>query len=436
MDFKLPNLGENIEGAEVIGVRVAVGDVIAAEQPVLELETDKATVEVPAPVAGRVEQVLCKVGDQIKVGQVVLVIAEAAGAPAPAKAATAAAAPVAASAPAGTPAAAAAPAPAKAAPAPAAAVERPAGATVLAGPATRKLARELGVDLARVPGSAPHGRVSLEDVKTFVKANMSSGGGAPGRAEPALPPLPDFAVWGPIERQPLSGIRRKIAENMALAWRSIPMVTQNDEADVTDLEAGRKRFGKQLQTAEGDKAPKITMTVILVKAVVAALKKLPQFNASLDLAANGGKGDLVLKRHYHIGIAVDTEHGLVVPVLRNADQKGLAQLARELEDLSSRARIKKLAPDEMKGATFTITNLGGIGGTSFSPIVNWPEVAILGVARSQQKMVVRDGQPAVRLMMPLCLTYDHRIIDGADGARFVTYLSQVLADPIVLMMGG
>ena len=430
MDFKLPHLGENIETAEVIGLRVAVGDVVAAEQPLIELETDKATVEVPSPVAGRIEQVLCKVGDEIKVGQRVFVIAESAGAGAPVKAASEQA-PATAAPEATAPKAAAGPAPS----APVA-VSRPSGATVLAGPATRKLARELGVDLGRVTGSAPHGRVSLEDVKEFVKANMTAGGGAAGRAEPGLPSLPDFSVWGPVERQPLTGIRRKIAENLALAWRHIPMVTQHDEADVTDLEAGRKRFGKQLQATEGDRAPKITMTVILVKAVVAALKKLPQFNASLDLAANGGKGELVLKRHFHIGIAVDTEHGLVVPVLRNADRKGLVELARELEDLSSRARIKKLAPDEMKGATFTITNLGGIGGTSFSPIVSWPEVAILGVARSQQKMVVREGKPEVRLLMPLCLTYDHRIIDGADGARFVTYLAQVLGDPIVLMMGG
>jgi pyruvate dehydrogenase E2 component (dihydrolipoamide acetyltransferase) len=451
VEFKLPDLGENIEGAEVLKVLVKEGDTVAAEQPLVELETDKATIEVPSPVAGRIEKVLCKPQQHVKVGQAVFVIAEAAGAAAerpaaekPAAEKPAAEKPAAdkpaekASAPEAKPAEKPAPAAASAAAATAPS-GMPVQATVPAGPATRKLARELGVDLTLVKGSGPYGRITLEDVKGFVKTSLARPGAAAGAAAaPVAPPLPDFSAFGPIDRQPLSGIRRKIADNLAFAWRTCPQVTQFDEADVTDLEAGRKRFGKQLAEAS-EKAPKITMTVIAVKAVVAALRKFPQFNSSLDLASapgeEGGRGALIIKRYFNIGIAVDTEHGLVVPVLKDADKKSLVQLATELEDLSARAKVRKLGPDDMKGATFTITNLGGIGGTAFSPIVNWPEVAILGLARSQQKMVVRAGAPEVRLMMPLCLTYDHRVIDGADGARFTTYLGQILSDPVVLMMG-
>jgi pyruvate dehydrogenase E2 component (dihydrolipoamide acetyltransferase) len=249
---------------------------------------------------------------------------------------------------------------------------------------------------------------------------------APGSPGFAVPPLPDFSKYGPIEKKPLSNLRKKIAENLTIAWHSAPAVTQLDLADITDLEAGRKRIVENLPKG----SPKVTMTVVAIKAVVAALKEFPHFNASLDLAS----GEAVYKRYFHIGIAVDTERGLVVPVIRDADKKSIRDLAAEVASLAEKARAGKLAIDEMRGGTFTITNLGGIGGTAFSPIINYPEVAILGLSRSSIQPVFKDGQFIPRLMMPLCLTYDHRIIDGADGARFTTRLVQLFSDPIRLLM--
>ncbi|MBO0699222.1 MAG: 2-oxo acid dehydrogenase subunit E2, partial [Zavarzinella sp.] len=293
-------------------------------------------------------------------------------------------------------------------------------------PATRRYAREHGVNLAEVPGSARGGRVTVEDVKSHIRARMAQPATAAGGFTISAPPLPDFSKYGPVEKKPLSNLRKKIAENLAVTWHTVPAVTQYDQADITDLEAGRKRITESLPKG----APKVTMTVLAVKAVVAALKEFPHFNASLDLQT----GEAVYKHYFHIGIAVDTERGLVVPVIRDADKKSIRDLAAEVAGLAEKARAGKLGIDEMRGGTFTITNLGGIGGTAFSPIINYPEVAILGLARSNIQPVFKDGQFAPRLLMPLCLTYDHRIIDGADGARFTTRLVQLFSDPIRLLM--
>jgi pyruvate dehydrogenase E2 component (dihydrolipoamide acetyltransferase) len=292
---------------------------------------------------------------------------------------------------------------------------------VPAGPATRRLARELGVDLGQVPGSANGGRVTPDDVKAYVRRLASGTAGRAGGAV-AAPPLPDFSKWGPIDRQPMDAVRRKTAEQMSLAWSLIPHVTQHDHADVTELEAFRKQ-----QEGSG---PKLTVTAFALMAAARALKQFPQFNASLDVAA----GQVVLKRYYHIGVAVDTGRGLLVPVLRDVDRKGVRGLAQELAEIAERARQKKVPPEEMRGGTFTVTNLGGIGGTGFTPVVNYPEVAILGLSRSRLEPVVRQGQVVPRLMLPLSLSYDHRLIDGADAARFTRRVAEMLENPLLLLL--
>jgi pyruvate dehydrogenase E2 component (dihydrolipoamide acetyltransferase) len=286
------------------------------------------------------------------------------------------------------------------------------------------------VDLRRVKGTGRGGRVTIEDVKLYVKTTLAQPAAAPlGVGLPAsVPALPDFSRFGEIERKPVSNLRRKIAENLAISWLTCPMVTQYDHADITELEAGRKRFVE----SQGKAAPKVTMTILAMKAVVAALRAFPQFNASFD-AANG---ELILKRYFHLGIAVDTERGLVVPIIRDVDKKSIQQLAREVAETAERARAGKLTPDDMPkgGGSFTISNLGGVGGTAFSPIINYPEVAILGMARSELVPRIVDGQIVPRLMLPLCLTYDHRVIDGADGARFTAFLARIFSDPVRLLL--
>lgn len=458
-EVKLPELGEKLEGGEVLDVKVAVGDTVKEGQTLLEIEAEKSTVEVPSPLAGRISQLLVKKGDEVKVNQTLCLIegtdgqknggpvaaparpAERSPEPEPKAAARRGAtagedpqenarevAPRVATAP--PPAreeapkgdgrrAEAAPAPvAKAAPA----ASGPAGSKALvpAGPATRRLARELGVDLRQVPGTARGGRVTQEDVKTFVR-QLASGVVAPGPRGEA-PPLPDFERWGPVERRPLEPVRRRTAEQMSLAWRLIPHVTQHDEADITDLDAFRRQ-----QSGNG---PKLTVTAFALKAVAVALKQFEQFNASLDLAS----GHLVLKRYYHLGVAVDTGRGLLVPVLRDVDRKSIHTLAQELADVAERARNKKVGVEEMRGATFTVTNLGGIGGTGFTPIINYPEVAILGLSRARWQPVVRDGAVVPRLMLPLSLSYDHRVIDGADAARFARRIAEMLENPLVMLV--
>lgn len=426
VEFKLPDLGEGIDAATVVAVKVKPGDTISAGQDLIDVETDKAAVSVPCDLDGKVEEVKVKAGDKLPVGAVIAVLTTTAAVKMPAGANNA---PQPASPP-------PPPAPAKGqrSDAPRSPVPATNGKKDLtpAGPATRRLARELGVALMEVKGTARGGRVTLDDVKGFVrterKAVKEGGGSFSGSVVNAftLPPLPDFAKYGEIEKKPVAKIRETIAKNLTIAWRTMPMVTQNDLADITDLEAGRKRIVDS--TPKG--GPKITWTVLAVKACVAALKEFPNFNSSYDMNA----GEVILKKYFHIGIAVDTERGLVVPVIKDADKKSIRDIAAEVQSLAEKARTGKLAIDEMRGGTFTITNLGGIGGTSFTPIVNYPEVAILGMCRSAMQPVVKDGQIVPRLMLPLSLTYDHRVIDGADGARFTSRLVQLFSDPMRLLM--
>ena len=417
----LPSLGEGIDAATVVGVLVKVGDTIKVGQNVVAVETDKASVEVPAEADGVVVAVLVKVGQKIPIGQPILSVKPGGTATAPTAVK-----------PAGVTASAnGSHAKATIASAPATAVGTKKDLTP-AGPATRRLARELGVTLTEVKPTGRGGRVTLDDVKGFVKAERQTkkpGGSFSGTSVAdsfAHPPVPDFAKYGPVEKKAVSNIRMAIAKNLTIAVRTMPTVTQNDLSDITDLEAGRKRIVENLPKG----APKITWTVLAVKAVVAVLKEFPNFNASFDMNA----GELILKKYFHIGIAVDTERGLVVPVIRDADKKSIRDIAVDVATMAEKARTGKLAIDEMRGGTFTITNLGGIGGTSFTPIVNYPEVAILGLSKSTLQPVVKDGQIVPRLMMPLSLTYDHRVIDGADGARFTTRLAQLFSDPIRLLM--
>jgi pyruvate dehydrogenase E2 component (dihydrolipoamide acetyltransferase) len=286
----------------------------------------------------------------------------------------------------------------------------------------RQLARELGVDLSHVTGSGPGGRISAEDVKDYVKRVVS--GGAQAVAAPALRPLPDFSKWGQVERQPMTVTRRKIAETLSYAWSNIPHVTQHDQADITALEEFRREYAERVQQAGG----KLTVTSILLKVVASALKAFPTFNASVDAE----RGEIILKKYYHVNVAVDTDRGLVVPVVRDVDTKSILELSVELAGLAEKARANKLTPEEMTGGNFTISNLGGLGGTAFTPIIYWPQVAILGVARAHQQPVYLDGVLQPRWILPLSLSYDHRIIDGAEGVRFLRWIAQTLERPFAL----
>jgi pyruvate dehydrogenase E2 component (dihydrolipoamide acetyltransferase) len=427
VEIEVPDIGDFKE-VEVIEVMVAVGDTIKAEQSLITVESDKASMEIPASQGGVVKEVKVKVGDKVAKGSVVVVV-EGGAASAPAAKTEAAAAP-AAKAEAKTEATAEAPAAAPASrPAPAAALEdanlKP-GQLPHASPSVRKFARELGVNLSKVKGSGPKERITAEDVRGFVKqalaagpATAAAGGSADGAALGLLPwPKVDFTKFGPIEAKPLSRIKKISGANLHRNWVMIPHVTNNDEADITDLEALRVTLNKENEKS----GVKVTMLAFLIKAVVAALKKFPEFNASLD-------GDnLVLKQYYHIGFAADTPNGLVVPVIRDADKKGILQIAQEMTDLSKKARDGKISPADMQGGCFSISSLGGIGGTSFTPIINAPEVAILGVSRSAHKPVWDGKQFVPRLIVPLSLSYDHRVIDGASAARFNAYLGALLAD--------
>ena len=426
VEIEVPDIGDFKE-VEVIEVMVAVGDTIKAEQSLITVESDKASMEIPASQGGVVKEVKVKVGDKVAKGSVVVVV-EGGAASAPAAKTEAAAAP-AAKAEAKTEATAEAPAAAPASrPAPAAALEdanlKP-GQLPHASPSVRKFARELGVNLSKVKGSGPKERITAEDVRGFVKQALAAGpvaaasGSGDGAALGLLPwPKVDFTKFGPIEAKPLSRIKKISGANLHRNWVMIPHVTNNDEADITDLEALRVTLNKENEKS----GVKVTMLAFLIKAVVAALKKFPEFNASLD-------GDnLVLKQYYHIGFAADTPNGLVVPVIRDADKKGILQIAQEMTELSKKARDGKISPAEMQGGCFSISSLGGIGGTSFTPIINAPEVAILGVSRSSHKPVWDGKQFVPRLIVPLSLSYDHRVIDGASAARFNAYLGALLAD--------
>jgi len=425
-EVKVPDIGD-YKDIPVIEIAVKVGDRVEKEQSLVTLESDKATMDVPSTAAGVVKELKVKVGDTVSEGSVIVVIEAEGGAAAPAPAP--AAKPVAEK-PSDAP---ATPSPAPAAPSALAqaplipAGEGGARKASHASPSVRKFARELGVDVSRVQGTGPKGRITQDDVTAFVKGVMTGQRAAPAAAPAAagggelnLLPWPkiDFTKFGPVDPKPLSRIKKISGANLHRNWVMIPHVTNNDEADITELEALRVQLNKEHEKA----GVKFTMLAFVIKAVVSALKKFPTFNASLD-------GDnLVFKQYYHVGFAADTPNGLVVPVIRDADKKGLVDIAKEMAELSKAAREGKLKPDQMQGGCFSISSLGGIGGTHFTPIINAPEVAILGLSRSSMKPVWDGKQFVPRLTMPLSLSYDHRVIDGAEAARFNAYLGAILAD--------
>ena len=462
IELKLPELGENIKAGKVIAVLVNVGETIAVDQSVIEVETDKALIEVPSSVEGIITEIHLKPGDDAEVGETILVIEESSAVtelvldeetveeissetaeppaasesqpmliddspePSETKAEDSAALE---SAPSGyslepseapAPKTPETPAPqSKTEPAPAA-------------PSVRRIAREADVDIRDVPGSGIAGRISAEDVRKFVAAQ--GGAAVPGTPAPALMrvpvQLPDLARWGEIERAPMSGIRRATSVNLARAWTNIPHVTQCEKADISELDSLRKKFAAKAEAAGG----KLTLTAILIKAIASALKVFPQFNASVDAAAE----EIVYKNYIHVGVAVDTENGLLVPVIRDADKKNIVELSVELGETAERARSRKLAPGDMQGGSITITNLGGFGGTYFTPIVNWPEVAILGVSRARIEPVWSQAEEKFepRLMLPLMVSYDHRIIDGADGVKFLSWVAEALEEPMLMSLEG
>jgi pyruvate dehydrogenase E2 component (dihydrolipoamide acetyltransferase) len=416
----VPDIG-NFKGVEVIEVAVKPGDTVAAEQTLISLETDKATMEVPTPFAGVVKEVKIKVGDKVSEGALIVILESADSSapgnggdkqplPKPAPAAAQSVAPAQSKPVAAVPVSATSVQPASASPHP----------TAHASPSIRHFARELGVSLLKVTGSGAKGRITKDDVQNFVKQSLAQPAGGSGL--PGLLPWPDidFAKFGAIETKPLSRIKKISGANLHRNWVSIPHVTQFEDADISELEAFRKELGADYAKQN----IKISALAFILKAVAISLKQFPDFNASLD----AGGENLVLKKYIHIGVAVDTPEGLVVPVIRDVDQKGIVQLAKELGEVSVRAREKKVSAAEMQGGCFTISSLGGIGGTAFTPIINAPEVAILGVSRSSMKPVWKDGEFVPRLMLPLSLSYDHRVIDGAAGARFITHLARVLSD--------
>jgi pyruvate dehydrogenase E2 component (dihydrolipoamide acetyltransferase) len=424
IEVLVPDIG-GFKDVSVIEVLVKDGQQIDKEAPLITLETEKATMDVPAPAAGRIRQVKIKQGDKVSEGSVILLLETGAETAAAAPAPTPESAP-----PAAAPAAAPAPAspatPEPAAPTPpvartAAAIDEVAFSKAYASPSVRKFARELGADLGQIAGTGPKGRITPDDVKAHVKQILSAPAAAPA-AGSALPKVAevDFAKFGVVEVKPLSRIQRISGARLQASWINLPHVTQYDEADITDLEAVRVAL-KDKAAQEG---VKLTPLVFIIKACIAALQKFPRFNASLDPSGE----NLVFKKYFHIGFAADTPNGLVVPVIRDADRLDSYQLARILGEMSEKARAGKLKAAEMQGGSFTISSLGGIGGTGFTPIINAPEVAILGVAKSSLKPVYDRGGFIPRLMLPLCLSYDHRVIDGAEAARFIVYLSKTLSD--------
>jgi len=446
-EFRLPELGENISQGDLVRLMIAPGTKVSEGQPVMELETDKAVVEVPSSVGGTVKEVLVKEKDKVKVGQVIFTLEGGSAAPqekgsAPVEhvsgqhgARLAFQAAILAE---GKTEEQALPPDQPKTTAPVftmpAQLDKVAGSEhrepVPAAPHVRRLARELGVDIHNVKGSGPGGRISEDDVKAYAKSLLASAAAAAQRPAAAFPEpqLPDFSKWGKVERVSMRGVRRKTAEHLREAWNTIPHVTQNDKADITELEQLRARFAPRAAEAGG----KMTVTAIALKVCASALKIFPQFNASIDLRTE----EIVYKQYINIGVAVDTDRGLLVPVIRDVDKKNIVELAAELTQLSKKARDKKLTPGEMEGGTFTITNLGGIGGTGFSPIVNHPEVAILGLSRSSMEPVWINGKFEPRQVIPLSLSYDHRLIDGADAARFLRWIAEAFEQPFLLSVQG
>ena len=458
--MKLPELGENVEGGDVLRVMVKPGDSIKKEQPVLELETDKATIEVPSSADGVVKEVKVKPGEKVKVGQTIFIVDEnGAGGEAKAEEKTETKPPNQSQAPAPVAEAPVAPKPAEpakvdVAPQPAKAERRKAEvvemkpskqaapaapkpaepakaetvdpASIPAAPSARRLARELGINIQDVQGSGPGGRISMDDVTGHAR-RLLAGAGVARPAAAAAEALPDFSRWGTVERKPMSGVRRTTAHRLTQAWNTVPHVFQHDRADITGIEALRKRLSKQ---AEAEGRPAITITAFLMKILAAALKKYPQMNSSVDLATD----EIVYKQYVHIGVAVDTDRGLLVPVIRDVDQKDIHQIATELAQAAEKARSRKLSLDDMQGGSMTISNLGSLGGGAFTPIVNWPEVAILGVARARMEPVYAESEFVPRFMMPLTLSYDHRVIDGADGARILRWIVEAIEQPALIWM--
>jgi pyruvate dehydrogenase E2 component (dihydrolipoamide acetyltransferase) len=429
VEFKVPDLGENIESADVINVLVKKGDVISIDQGVIEIETDKATIEVPSSVEGKIVDVNVKAGDKVKVGQVLIKVESTSVAPAEKKKSDELKEK-------------------KEEPETKQKVEpkseerdgevdemKPGEldeqppilrGSAPAAPSVRRIARELGVDINKVPGSGEGGRISMDDVKAYVKKRMEGkdeGGGFGIKKEA----LPDFSKYGEVERVAMSKIREKTASHLSYAWAVTPHVTQFDKTDITEFEKDRKELSKQVEK----QGAKLTVTSILIKIISEGLKKFPQFNSSIDM----DKKEVIYKKYFNIGVAVDTEYGLLVPVIKNVDKKNLVEISVELNELAKKARDKKLSLEEMQGGCFTITNLGGIGGTYFTPIVNSPEVAILGVSRGNYEPVYnKDGKFEPRLMLPLSLSYDHRIIDGADAIRFLRWACEALEEPLKIFM--
>jgi pyruvate dehydrogenase E2 component (dihydrolipoamide acetyltransferase) len=486
-EIKLPKLGESVDEGVVAKVLISAGDSVTVDQPVIELDTEKATVEVPTPVSGTVKEIRVKEGETIKVGQVILTVEQGTGAeeektkpegaakpkdehPKPEPAAKpkesekktepeskgkerlekkaeeeqqmdAEAVPEPEQEAEARPRTTkgkqkeeerVAPSPREKRAEPAEPEEsaptalQAAAELVPAAPSVRRMARELAIDITEVSGSGPGGRISEEDVRNYARSIILN----VTRPQPALPvvPLPDFTQWGDVERKAMTSVRRKTAEHTRDSWLTIPHVTQFDEADITELEALRERYGEKAEAVGG----KLTITAIALKVAAAALRAFPQINASLDTEAE----EIVYKKYCHIGVAVDTERGLLVPVIRDVDKKDLVELSVELTQLAEKARQKKLTLEEMQGGTFTITNLGGIGGLGFTPIINSPEVAILGIARATNRPVFVDGQFQPRLMLPLVLSYDHRLVDGADAARFLRWVAEALHQPFLLALEG
>jgi pyruvate dehydrogenase E2 component (dihydrolipoamide acetyltransferase) len=489
-EFRLPELGENIKSGDVSRVLVSVGDTVAEGQPLLELETDKAAIEVPAPVSGTLKEIHVKAGQKVDVGQLILTLEPStdgkgerdeaeSGARDARREETRTQAEVepeqeakearradsigaegemAGVVPKGEV--------KKEQEADGAGIVRrheavpvqeregdagpsargdmgklrlveplraqvqshPAVEPAPAAPSVRRTARELGVDINQVPGSGPAGRISIEDVKNFARSLIVNRGGSKSVEQAATSPLPDFRQWGEVERKPMSSVRRKTAEHMHRSWSTIPHVTQFDKVDITELEQLRVRFGQKAEAGGG----KLTVTAIILKVIASALRVFPQFNASLDMA----RSEIIFKKYFHIGVAVDTDRGLLVPVIRDVGKKNILDVSVELSQMADKARNKKLTLEEMQGGTFTITNLGGIGGTHFSPIVNAPEVAILGVSRASTEAVFIDGKFEPRLMLPLSLSYDHRLIDGADAVRFLRWIVEALEEPFLLALEG
>ncbi|MBK7978660.1 MAG: dihydrolipoyllysine-residue acetyltransferase [Ignavibacteriae bacterium] len=433
IEYKMPELGENISSADITKVLINVGDQIEKDQILFEIETDKATVEIPSEFSGIIKELKVKSGDKAKVGDVVLIIESTeikkndqiakpikstenkiatSKSVAPVKQKTE--------------------------------IQEPQNTSTVdsnikkefpniiaaAAPSVRRFAREIGIDINEVNGSGPAGRISDDDVKKYAKSFnekiRSGAGGLSIGLKREL--LPDFSKWGNIKKEPMSNVRKKTAEHLSYAWSTIPHVTQFDKADITDLENLRKLFSKKVDSVGG----KLTVTAILLKVIASGLKVFPQFNASVDM----DNKEIILKDYFNIGVAVDTEKGLIVPVIKDVDKKNIIQLAVELSEISVKAREKKITIEDMQGGCFTISNLGGIGGTAFTPIVNSPEVAILGVSRGNYEPVYKDGTFTPRLMLPLSLSYDHRIIDGADGARFIRWIVNALEQPFILSLEG